>query len=499
MARGAAISGIVRDETGSPLAGLQVALLRAVPATGASAAAAVETLMTDDRGEYRAFGLMPGSYVIVTSPRIFGSSEMQLRSDAEVDASLQELQRGGNRAQAPTGQSTGALAPPARPREAGPKAARSTFAGYAPIFYGGATSRADATPVTVAAGEDRRGVDIVARQVPTASVEGVIVNPNGPLPTVQMSLNPEGAATTGLGSLALPAPTLTIQPAAGGQFKFVGVPPGRHRLIARGTRPAAVTGPDSVASLMAGGGPTSWASADLTISGDDVSGVTLTLQPTMRLPGRVVFDAPSQTSPPDPTLVRVSIVSATQTGVSAMNGQVFGQLPIPPAMAASDGSFTITGIIPGNYQLNAAAPVANLWLKSAMQGSRDLLDEPLIVTDATDLGDVVVTFTERRTELSGTLQTSTGQPAPDYFILVFATDRTQWRPRSRRLASARPGTDGRFTLRDLPAGEYFLAALTDVDPDQWQSPAFLESVVGGAIRLAIADGEKKVQDIRLAR
>jgi hypothetical protein len=29
----------------------------------------------------------------------------------------------------------------------------------------------------------------------------------------------------------------------------------------------------------------------------------------------------------------------------------------------------------------------------------------------------------------------------------------------------RPATDGGFTFRDLPPGEYFLAALTDVDQD----------------------------------
>jgi hypothetical protein len=65
--------------------------------------------------------------------------------------------------------------------------------------------------------------------------------------------------------------------------------------------------------------------------------------------------------------------------------------------------------------------------------------------------------------------------------------------------STRPATDGSFFVRDFPAGEYYVAALSDLDPDEWQTPEFLNQVVPAAIRLTIADGARRRQDLRIAR
>ena len=52
---------------------------------------------------------------------------------------------------------------------------------------------------------------------------------------------------------------------------------------------------------------------------------------------------------------------------------------------------------------------------------------------------------------------------------------------------------------DLPSGEYYLAALTEADSDEWQAASFLSEVVPAAIKVTIGDGEKKVQDLRIGR
>ena len=134
-----------------------------------------------------------------------------------------------------------------------------------------------------------------------------------------------------------------------------------------------------------------------------------------------------------------------------------------------------------------------------MLAGRDLLDVPLEMTaNSADVRDVVLTFTDRPTELSGTLQTTAGTPAAEYFILVFPADRSLWRPGQRRLRTTRPATDGAFSVRDLPPGDYFVAALTDLDP-AWQTLAFLESLAGASVRITIRDGESVRQDLRLAQ
>jgi hypothetical protein len=135
-----------------------------------------------------------------------------------------------------------------------------------------------------------------------------------------------------------------------------------------------------------------------------------------------------------------------------------------------------------------------------MLGNRDLLDFPLeITTNSTDVSDVVLTFSDRHSELSGTLETAGGQPASEYTIVVYAADRALWRPGARRVRSVRPANDGRFVLADLPAGDYLIAALTDVAPDDWRDPAFLEALGPASVKITIADGAKVTQSLRMTR
>jgi hypothetical protein len=69
---------------------------------------------------------------------------------------------------------------------------------------------------------------------------------------------------------------------------------------------------------------------------------------------------------------------------------------------------------------------------------------------------------------------------------------------SRRIQSVRPSTDGKYIVRNLPPGDYLLTAVTDIEPGEWYDPSLLEQLVRGAVKVTIADGEKKTQDLRLA-
>ena len=62
----------------------------------------------------------------------------------------------------------------------------------------------------------------------------------------------------------------------------------------------------------------------------------------------------------------------------------------------------------------------------------------------------------------------------------------------------RAGVDGKFRFTNLLAGEYFLAALSDFEPQDVYRPDFLEQVSAAAMKIVVAEGEKKVQDIRIA-
>jgi hypothetical protein len=240
--------------------------------------------------------------------------------------------------------------------------------------------------------------------------------------------------------------------------------------------------------------------------------VVLNLQPGMTVSGNVTFVSSAISPPTDLTRVRVTI--------QARGSQTMEMGGIPPALVDANGHFTITGVPPGQYMLQAnagngglvaqggtgrgggaatgGAQTAGWTLKSAMVGGRDSLDFPLVVQPNNDVTGAVLTFTDRSQELSGTLQDSTGRPTSDYTIIIFPADKNYWMPQSRRIQSARPSTDGKYSFRGLPQGDYRLIAVTDVETGEWYDPAFLTQLAGAAMPISLTEGEKKVQDLRLA-
>jgi hypothetical protein len=127
----------------------------------------------------------------------------------------------------------------------------------------------------------------------------------------------------------------------------------------------------------------------------------------------------------------------------------------------------------------------------------DLLE----VRGGQQLSGVVLTFTDRVASIAGLLLDVEGRPAPEYSVFAFPADRSEWTPWSRigGLAPVRPGTDGRFRVGPLLPGEYYLAVVTSIESDDSTNPSFLETLVPSAIRLKVAEGEQKTQDLKIAR
>jgi hypothetical protein len=195
------------------------------------------------------------------------------------------------------------------------------------------------------------------------------------------------------------------------------------------------------------------------------------------------------------TGVRVSMAS-TQRAVNFFFSDPLG---VGTVNVNPDGTFTLTGASPGSYRLSVTLPGSSLgWaLRSAFVNGSDSLDIPFVVTPGRSIDDAVVIFTDRPTDLSGTLQTPAGTPTADYFIVVFATDKALWSPSSRRNVSARPASSGKYSVRNLPPGEYFIVAVTDVEQGDWWDPSFLERLAPVATRFTVSEGERKTLDLKI--
>jgi hypothetical protein len=88
------------------------------------------------------------------------------------------------------------------------------------------------------------------------------------------------------------------------------------------------------------------------------------------------------------------------------------------------------------------------------------------------------------------------RPVPGYTVFVLPADRALRVATSRRVRSTRSSTEGAFSFADLPAGDYLLAVVTGVDPITWES-AVLEQLAAAGVKVTIADGERKTQDLRV--
>jgi hypothetical protein len=126
-----------------------------------------------------------------------------------------------------------------------------------------------------------------------------------------------------------------------------------------------------------------------------------------------------------------------------------------------------------------------------------VIDEPFEIRGGETVDNVTFTFTDRVSEINGTVTDSRGTPITDYTILAFPEDSRLWRPQARQIMTSRPDQTGKFQIRGLPPGRYYLAAVDPAEAGQWFEPAFLEQSRSGAVNLSLNEGETRTQDLRM--
>jgi carboxypeptidase family protein len=470
LPRGAVITGTIVDSDGQPAAGVQVTV-GAYRWTGTSPVivTSAEPVRTDDRGVYRAFGLPPGDYLVAAQARLpdlptgfTATSTVDVVSDAEIRRALAEP-RGSVRSATPDQASS--TAPPPPPRRA---------LSLVPVYYPGVTSEARATTVSVAAGEERAGIDLQLQYVPSTTVRVMMT---AAAADARVFLQTSGQPTSGIVKNAVAD--------ADGRFTFTNVFPGSYRVVAR---VPIQSGPvSSVPQAL-------WAYSEVVVNGEDLLDVALTPQPALTISGRLVFDG---SRPPLAALPGVTVALPARNSV-------FGSvMPVlPPARIEPGSRFTISEVPPGPYRFDTGVPglrtaIGGWWLQSISIGGRDILDGELELRQSED--GAVITFTDRATELAGRLTDAKGNPAGDATVVIFATDANAWFLNSRRVAAVRAGPDGRYAIANLPAADYFVAASDDVDSGEWYDPALLRRLARSAGRVTLGRFEKKTQDLVVDR
>lgn len=504
LLRGGVIAGTVRLQSGAPAVGQQVVVVGLVlNGDDRKPTSEINNATTDDRGMYRIFGLSPGAYLVQSRPGGFSA----LDRGATHTVTDEEIRW----ASAPT--------PPAG---AAPEAGSTVK--YAPVYYSGTTNVAQATIVTLGPAEERDAVDLTTQLVPTARITGTVLDPSGqPIAGVNVTPNVTKAAN------AEDLLSAFIGRAAGGTkedgtFTIDDVAPGHYALTVR-TAPrapgAAPEAPNSNAAMMqaiaamlpgSASKGTWWAVEDIDINGQDVNNVVLRLAPGLTMSGTIKFEGHTLEAPKDPSSYHVTLMPAA-TGGSILEAAASMLSGMATGNVNADGTFSVQGLMPNTYRAVAsasaipflsmlggpAAASSSSWVvKSIVAGTRDLTDTAFELRATDELKDVVITMTDQVSELSGELTDAAGKPVTGFPIIVFSTDRGAWTLGSRRVQLAQPASDGKYRVIGLPSGKYYMCAVTDLDQSELYSPNFLDSLVQTAFTITIADGEKKVQNLKLA-
>jgi hypothetical protein len=136
-------------------------------------------------------------------------------------------------------------------------------------------------------------------------------------------------------------------------------------------------------------------------------------------------------------------------------------------------------------------------LKAILLDGTDITDTGIEIKPNEPVAGIEVVLTSKTTEVAGAV-TAGNQPATDYTVVIFSEDPQKWMvPMSRHIASARPNQEGRFQVKNLPAGSYYAVALDYIAQGDWNDPDVLDRLKTRATRFSLAEGEARNLDLKL--
>ncbi|HSB17615.1 MAG TPA: carboxypeptidase-like regulatory domain-containing protein [Bryobacteraceae bacterium] len=242
LIRGGVVTGRIVDDFGEPIVDARVQVLQLRWFNGRRRmAGGGRGNQTNDRGEYRIWGLGPGEYYVSAT-----STDRQMFSDPQL-ASLDA----------------------------------TDSSGFAATYFPGTASVDEAQKVSVAAGQEVSGVDFALVTTRVVRVSGTAMASDGrPMANAMVMMVSRGAMEMGGMMMSLGGRT-----DSDGSFVIPNVAPGEYVLQAR-----AEGGPRG----MRGGGE--GASTTVSVGTEDVKNVMLVATKGVRVSGRVIFEGSTPTA-----------------------------------------------------------------------------------------------------------------------------------------------------------------------------------------------------------
>ena len=343
---------------------------------------------------------------------------------------------------------------------------------YVPAVVGAGGSTGAA--LTVSAGTTIDGVSLVLETKRPGALAGTVSILSRPAQGVTVEALP-GVAPEGLGGVL----SRTAISDELGRFSLRGLVPGPYLLRARKAPP-----PREVARVISGLEMHYYASQQVIVTDGKPVDVALTLQEATRATGKLAPETLAQ--------IPAAALSSLTIRLVSPDGE---RDSVASAPVNSRGEFLVPGVQPGSYLVRVGSLPNGWYFKSATIGGREASDEPQTIQSA-ESGEILIRLSPSRTSIGGRVLTDQGA-GPPAVVAVFPVEERLWTDfgsEPRRLQRTVARADGNYGFFYLPAGQYFVVAVADLEPE-WRDPRVLTALRARATRVRINEGEVLSQDL----
>jgi hypothetical protein len=409
------------------------------------------SLVTDDLGQFRLYGLMPGTYVLSATPMVNGTMSVTTTATGQVM----------------TSSTTGAAA--------------DVNDGYTTTYYPGTASVEEAQTIALGVGEEGSAIfSLVSAKM--TRVSGFIRNSQGRpvVDRMMISLRTVSSGGTFSGSFST-----NLLGTSDGSFSIANIPPGEHVIEVRPMfgSPGAAPAADQ-----------EFASVPITADGQDITGLIITTGTGATVTGHVTFDGATARPAAGTSNIPLRVMPA-QPDLGAPF-QVFSNAP-DNGVVDEAARFQIRGV--SGRVLFRANPPPGWFLKSVMLNGVDITDIPYEAKPSSTVDGLEVVLTDRTTNLSGSVRNTRGDLMKDYIVAIFPADPKEGSVATRFTRTVRPDQGGKFQLRGMPPGDYIAVAVDSLDQgDEWD-PAFQQQARSRGRSFRLNEGETMSLDLQLVQ
>jgi hypothetical protein len=335
--------------------------------------------------------------------------------------------------------------------------------GYVPTYYPNALEISRASTIELKAGDDISGVDLSLQSQRTFKIRGRVFNSvtDHPGGRTQVGLVPED-----IDSSMVEEPRFANTNLVTGDFEIKDVPTGRYTLFA-----AWRDGENEFVG-----------SEPIEVVNSNLDSVRIVIPRGAELRGKVVIEG--KVAAPAEMGVRLDPRDSRQLG-SSRDGSI-----------KADGSFLLTGIADGLYEINVWSECDGCYLKAVKANGEDILDRGLQVSSGSAPSPIELVYSSNTGMIDGTVTREDGLPASGATVIL-VPDHLRRSRFSRDYREKSTDQYGHFVIKNVAPGKYHAYSWQSIDYDNSTDPEFLKGFEQQAQAVSIGENEKKSLQLSL--